>query len=124
MEHSNIFWERKRMRTIIAGSREITDYALIERGMIDVPFNVTEVVSGGARGVDTLGERWARENGIPIKIFPADWKIGRSAGILRNTQMANYAEALVAFHFNGSRGTANMIEQAKRHGLKVFVVKF
>jgi predicted Rossmann fold nucleotide-binding protein DprA/Smf involved in DNA uptake len=75
MEHSNIFWERKRMRTIIAGSREITDYALIERGMIDVPFNVTEVVSGGARGVDTLGERWARENGIPIKIFPADWKI-------------------------------------------------
>ncbi len=111
------------MKTIIAGSRSITNYPLIETGMNEVPWTITEVVSGTASGVDTLGERWGREHAIPIRQFPADWKTyGKRAGFLRNQQMAMYADALVAFHDGKSRGTANMIALAKTFGLKVHTV--
>lgn len=85
---------------------------------------VTEVVSGCARGVDRLGEQWAQMRSIPIKRFPANWdRDGRSAGPIRNRQMANYAEALVAIWDGESKGTKNMIEEAERRGLVVFVLQ-
>jgi len=118
------------MRTIIAGSRTVNDYALVERAVADSGFILTEVVSGMARGVDTLGERWAAEHGVPVDRKPADWKTyGRRAGYLRNVEMAEYAAAgegpgqLVAIWENGSRGTAHMIRLAREHGLDVFVVE-
>lgn len=73
------------MKTIIAGSRSITDYAVIVNGMQNLAWEVTEVVSGTARGVDRLGERWARDHFIPVKQFPADWnRYARAAGVMRN----------------------------------------
>jgi len=117
------------MKTIIAGSRDITDYDKVgtlldiihltwrERGM-----EITEVVSGCARGVDTLGERWANDLKIPIKQFPADWKkYGRAAGPIRNKQMAEYAAALIAIKHEVSAGTDDMIKQAKAKGLMIIV---
>lgn len=109
------------IKTIIAGSRDITDYKLVEQAVKDSGFTITEVVSGGARGVDSLGEQWAMENGIPIHCFPANWDAhGKAAGFIRNSDMACYADALIAIT-NGSRGTANMIAQAKLNSLKLFV---
>jgi predicted Rossmann fold nucleotide-binding protein DprA/Smf involved in DNA uptake len=61
------------MKTIIAGSRDITDYALVVRAVVESKFCITEVVSGTASGVDKLGERYALEKGIAIKSFPAAW---------------------------------------------------
>ena len=85
-------------------------------------FKFDEVVSGKARGADTFGEIWANEHGIPVKEFPADWdKFGRSAGPIRNGQMAEYGDALIAFLAPGSKGTKNMIEQAQKKGLFVLV---
>jgi len=79
---------------------------------------MTDVVSVGAAGVDSLGERWARENGIPVKRSPADWKAhGRAAGPIRNRQMVEYADALIALWDGTSRGAANMIGEAKARGL-------
>lgn len=95
------------MKVIIAGSRGITDYAIVERAIRESGFQITEVVSGTARGVDRLGERWAAEHGIPVAPFPADWKIGKNAGILRNAQMAEYAEAAIIIWDGSSNGSPN-----------------
>lgn len=108
------------MKVIIAGSREITDYELVEECIKDSEMEITEVVSGTCRGVDKLGERWARENKIQIKQFPANWaEKGRDAGKIRNKEMAEYAEALIAIWDGESLGTKNMIETAKKTGLKI-----
>ena len=122
------------MKVIIAGSRTIRDLALIETAVRESGFTITEVVSGRQRswdsitrtyyGADYLGEKWAEANGIPVRLFPADWAgLGRSAGMIRNRQMAAYGEALIAVWEAGSRGTANMISEAMKRGLKVYVLK-
>ena len=110
------------MKVIIAGSRTIHDYIQVVLAVRESRFEVTEVVSGGAFGVDRLGEEWARDNEIPVKHFPAEWrKHRRSAGSIRNGQMAEYADALIAIHDGESRGTADMIRQAKKAGLLVYI---
>ena len=68
------------MKLLIAGSRSIVDYGLIDALLWDVS-GITEIVSGGARGADRLGEAWANRNGIPVVRFLADWDhFGRAAG--------------------------------------------
>ena len=93
------------MKTIIAGSRTIQNYSLIEESVKACGWKITEVVNGLARGVDALGGRWAKEHDVSIKEFPADWdKYGKRAGFLRNEQMAKYAEALILVWDGESRG--------------------
>lgn len=112
------------MITIIAGGRNITEYKYVDVACKKAPWIITEVVSGMARGVDTLGEEWARKHNIPIKQFPANWdKYGRRAGPIRNEQMGDYANALIAVWDGKSRGTKHMINYATKKGLKVFVYK-
>ncbi len=112
------------MKVIIAGSRNFTDQKIVDRVITDSGFEISQVVSGGARGVDTCGEYWAEDNGVDIEVFSADWqKYGRAAGPIRNKQMANYAEALIAIYDSSkSKGTANMIKQAKEQGLRYYLV--
>ena len=113
------------MKTIIAGSRGFANYQLLVETMRELGWSVREVVSGGARGADTLGERYAAEHNIPLIVFPAAWETwGRSAGYVRNQQMADYAKALVAFWDGISKGTAHMIRLAENKKLKVRVVKY
>ncbi len=110
------------MRVIIAGSRTITNLATVEAAIKASGWrgSIAEVVSGGARGVDTLAEAWAAERGIAITRFPADWRThGRAAGPMRNREMAEYADALIAVWDGESRGTANMIEEARKRGLPI-----
>ncbi len=110
------------MKTIIAGSRQAIDYSIIIKAVELSEFDITEVVSGTARGVDKLGERFARDNGIPLRLFPANWsKYGKSAGMIRNEEMAKYSDALIAIWDGQSRGTAGMIRLAKRFNLEVFI---
>lgn len=111
------------MKTIIAGSRGCTEEALLERALSECGWTPTMVISGTARGADQMGEKWASENGVPCQKFPADWKtFGKSAGIRRNEQMAEHAEALIAIWDGTSRGTAHMIREAQRKGLRTFVL--
>lgn len=110
------------MRVIIAGSRGITEYGIVALAVALSGFEVTEVVSGCARGVDLLGERWAALNGVPVAMFPADWnQLGKSAGHIRNLAMANYADALVAVWDGHSAGTKSMIKIAERDSRLVYV---
>lgn len=99
------------MKVIIAGSRDIVDRGAVGRAILNFPFEITEIVSGNARGVDTIAESIAATKGYPVKLFSADWdKYGKPAGAIRNKQMADYADALIAVWDGQSRGTKNMIE--------------
>ena len=110
------------MKTIIAGSRNITDYKLIEDAVRCSGFDVSEIVSGAARGVDQLGEEYAKKRNIPIKKMPADWdKFGKSAGYRRNAEMALYADALVAIWDGKRKGTKHMIDLAIKHNLCYYI---
>lgn len=121
----------QKIKVIIAGGREFKDYRLLKQSC-DYYFHRAkdegidiEIVSGKARGADTLGEQYAKENGYDIKPFPADWnQHGYAAGPIRNGEMARYATHLIAFWDGKSTGTANMIDQARKNGLRVRVVRY
>lgn len=114
------------MRTIIAGSRGVTDYRVVVRAVEDaemfLDLKITTVVSGTARGVDQLGERYAQQHGLPITRYPADWDgLGKRAGYVCNALMAKNADALVAVWDGRSPGTKHMIDLATSAGLLVYV---
>ena len=112
------------MRTIIAGSRGITKLSIVWKAVDASGWRkeITTVISGTARGVDQLGERFARLYSIPVERHPAQWDVyGRSAGHRRNEEMARCADALIAIWDGRSPGTRSMIGYAQKYGLKVFV---
>lgn len=119
----------KQIRVIIAGGREFNDYQMVEETcdflFKDKDNTEIEIVSGKAKGADSLGEKYAKEKGYPVVDFPADWsQYGKSAGYKRNKQMAEYANVLVAFWDGNSKGTKLMIELAKSNNLLVRVKKY
>lgn len=113
------------MRLIIAGSRDIEDYNAVLTALFLSPFTPSVIVSGNARGVDLLGERYAEEFGLPVDRYPVtpqEWKtIGKSAGHQRNRVMAENADALLAIWDGKSPGTKGMVEITKKKNLPVFV---
>ena len=110
------------MKVIIAGSRGIHDYASLCAAVRDSGFPIGRVLSGMARGVDTLAVRYAADNGLPLDAFPAQWsKWGRAAGYRRNVQMASHADALIAIWDGKSPGTRHMIDVATARRLRIFV---
>ncbi|MCP4520996.1 MAG: DUF2493 domain-containing protein [Cytophagales bacterium] len=118
------------MKIIIAGSRDFnTEHhyrllnSVLSRVLRDKDLTTIEIVSGTARGADKFGERYANENNIAIAEFPADWnKHGKSAGYIRNSEMADYGSHLIAFWDGKSRGTKHMIDLATKKNLKVIEV--
>lgn len=127
----------KELRVIIAGSRDFNDYKLLKKSAIEIITkktmlpDLTRIISGGARGADTLGERFANEMGLEISRFIPDLDgLGKRAGYVRNAEMAKFAVEddndgmLIAFWDGKSRGTKHMIDLAKRYGLEVHVVNF
>jgi hypothetical protein len=104
------------MKLAIVGSRTVTDLWLVcdEADKIHADTPVTELISGGAKGADTLGESWARSRGIPVTRLIPDWNAhGRKAGIMRNTDIVKQADKVVAFWDGVSKGTQDTIKKAK-----------
>ena len=117
----------EKFRVIIAGGRDFNDFRLLSETCMHMLKNKTnvEVVSGTANGADKLGEQFARFMGYPIKTFIPNWdELGKTAGIIRNVNMAEYADALIAFWDKSSKGTENMINEANKRNLKVKVVYY
>ncbi len=115
------------IKVIIAGGRNFDDFnklcQVCDEFLQDQ--NDIEIVSGACKGADFLGEKYAAERNYPIKQFPADWRrYGKSAGLKRNTEMAAYADALIAFWDGESKGTKHMIDLATQAGLKLKVIYF
>lgn len=117
-------------RVIIAGSHTFTDYPLLVQKCDNILSGIRRnsnivIISGTARGADRLGEKYASERGFPIRRFPANWsRDGRAAGPIRNALMADNADALIAFWDGQSRGTKNMIDNAREKGLAVRIINY
>lgn len=115
-------------KVIVAGGRDFFDYNFLKEKVDNILSSIKdeiEIVSGNAKGADELGERYAKERGYKIKRFPANWtQHGKAAGPLRNEEMAKYADACICFWDGSSRGTSNMIDNAKKYKLKLRVVNY
>ena len=111
------------MKVLVCGSRDWSDWDTVWRILDEIQPSL--VIEGCARGADRLAETWAKERGVPIAHYPADWmRLGKSAGPRRNEYMLAYSrpDLVVAFSL-GTRGTADMIRRAKIANVPVRVVE-
>lgn len=116
------------IKLIVAGTRTFTDYQYVKDKIEDLLKSKSlsnkeiEIITGGARGVDTLAERWARENNVKCTVVKADWGIyGKSAGPRRNQVMTEIGDILLAFWDGKSRGTKDMIAKAKGKKIDIYI---
>lgn len=117
----------KDTKLIVAGCRWFEDWDLIvgelNQHIAENNLKVSEIISGGANGVDSLAELYAIRNKINFRLFRADWKKhGKKAGPIRNTHMSYYGDFLVAFWDQKSRGTRHMIQCMKQLDKPVVIV--
>lgn len=114
-------------KVVIAGSRSFNDYEKLKSFCDSVLSNKedVEIVSGCCiRGADRFGELYAKEKNFCLTLFPADWgKYNKSAGVIRNKEMADYADALIVFWDGVSKGTENMIKMAEKKNLSIKVCR-
>ena len=111
------------MRVLICGGRDFTAWEwLFEQLRVQYhqrgPFSL--IIHGGARGVDTFAGEWAAGHGIPVSVYPADWKRdGKAAGVLRNQRMLDEGKPDLVIAFHGGRGTEDMVTRARKAGVNV-----
>ncbi|MBQ7119160.1 MAG: DUF2493 domain-containing protein [Oscillospiraceae bacterium] len=107
------------MKVAIIGSRNIT----VENLGDYLPENTTEIVSGGAKGVDICAREYAMENGIKLTEFLPDYaRYRRGAPLKRNIQIIEYADTVLAFWDGKSRGTKFVIDNCEKIGREVKVI--
>jgi hypothetical protein len=112
-----------RLILAVVGSRTFTDYDKM-KSILDI-LKPSSIISGGAVGADTLAERYAKENGVNILVYTANWELhGKSAGAIRNRIIVENCDQLIAFWDKKSRGTKMAIEMAKEKGKLLVVIEF
>ena len=112
-------------KVVVAGSRSIDDFWFVTRKLNNLLCNKEDVtiISGTATGPDKLGEDYAKVHGYKVERYPADWiKYGKSAGYIRNREMAKVADAVVCFYDGVSKGTQHMIDITKEEGKPLRVI--
>ena len=120
------------MKVIIAGGRDFTNVTVMATTLnnlqdVDHVIEIEKLtlICGMARGADLTAYKLFKEAGFPIEEYPANWnQYGKQAGFIRNTQMAGVADMLIAFWDGQSRGTAHMIDTARKHNLNVVVFDY
>lgn len=112
------------MKVAVVGSRNFSDYALLERELDKIE-NITEIISGGATGADSLAEKYAITHSIPIKVFKPNWeKYGKRAGFLRNSFIIKTANLALAFWNGKSKGTKYSIDLCFKYHVILKIIKF
>jgi hypothetical protein len=114
------------MKVAIVGSRSFYDSDVLYSSLDELrkKLHIAEIISGGAVGADTLGIMYAKDNGIPSRVFLPDWERGRQAGFERNSLIVEESDVVVAFWDGKSKGTADTIRKAEFHGKNVIIVRF
>ena len=113
------------MKIGVVGSRGFNNYKLLKDTLDKYLSEATVIVSGGAKGADSLGERWANENGLETLIHLPNWdKHGKSAGFLRNYKIIEDSNIIIAFWDGLSRGTEHTIYNARAEDKEVIIVYF
>lgn len=137
------FIKMEQFKIIVAGTRTFNDYELLKTTLDNLLQNKTDIVimSGGAKGADALGERYAKENNYPVEKYEADWnnldvkpcvvkysKYGKPynalAGHIRNEKMAQAACAAAIFWDGSSTGSKNMKTLAEQYNLKLTIIEY
>jgi hypothetical protein len=109
-------------KVAIIGSRNFNDYELVKKIMETIP-DIDLIISGGAKGADSLGELWAKENNKKIKIFKPDWENnGRAAGVIRNQTIVVSSDLVVAFWDGQSKGTKSSIDFCKKYNIPLIII--
>ena len=112
------------MKIAIIGSRNFTNYKLLQEILEQYKPKITLVVSGAAKGADSLGEKWALENNIQTLIFPADWnQYGKRAGFIRNEDIIKNCDCCVVFWDGESKGTKHSLSLCKKYNKPVKIVQ-
>ena len=115
------------MKLAIIGSRTFNDYQLLKNEINDLvqkeKFEITHIVSGGAKGADKLGELYAFEYKIPTEIYYPDWSKGKGAGFERNHDIIKNSDIVICFWNGESKGTLHSINLTKKYDKKCFIVK-
>jgi predicted Rossmann fold nucleotide-binding protein DprA/Smf involved in DNA uptake len=127
------------MNLIICGSRSIKDFHHVAEAINQLsqqvrnkysgnPYIITQIISGGAVGVDTNAEKYAEQKEIKFKLFKPDWKrYGKGAGVVRNKEMINYSVGqysktiVLSIWDNKSKGTVHTINYALKRGIDVYM---
>jgi hypothetical protein len=131
------------MKVICCGPRDLEDYDLVEKAIEASGFKITLLISGGAKGADSLGEKWAKKNKVKIDRKPAEWdnlellgaeireryntwkkcqeKYVWNAGFIRNSEMVKIADACIAIQIEETSGTQDTIKKCKEKGIPVFI---
>ena len=116
--------QRILLKVLVCGGREFGDYAMLKRALRSVEAvdgEIAEIIHGAARGADRLAGRFARENGIPCREFPADWnRYGTSAGPIRNREMMKQGQPDLVVAFPGGNGTEDMVRVAHDNQVRVW----
>ncbi len=115
------------MKLLIAGGRDFQDYDRLKKYIdwLRTKYDITEIVSGMARGADTLGYMYAMENNIKVAKFPAEWNLyGNKAGYVRNFEMGKYCDNAVIFWDGKSKGTKSMIDIMEKMGKKIALLRY
>jgi len=111
------------MKVAVIGSRTFNDYELVKETLTKL--DITLLVSGGAKGADSLGERYASENNITTLIFKPDWgRHGRGAGMVRNTDIVKNSDIVVAFWDGSSKGTLDSIRKVEKLNKGLMIIKY
>lgn len=120
----------KEYKLIVAGGRDFNDANLLSQTLMGLATEAGDeiqisIVSGMARGADMLGFQFAQQHQVQCHRFPADWnQHGKAAGFIRNKQMGDFADGLLAFWDGKSRGTAQMIEYMQALKKPVHIVRY
>jgi hypothetical protein len=110
------------MKIAVVGARIHPEPLLVKNFVASLPKD-WEIVSGGARGVDTFAEEQACADGRLVTVFYADWdRVGKAAGMMRNTEIATYCSACVAFIYGPSKGTLDTVRKVAGMHKPVWVV--
>jgi hypothetical protein len=111
------------MKVAVIGCRNFNDYELVKETLTKL--DITLLISGGAKGADSLGERYANENNITTLIFKPDWKHhGKGAGMIRNTDIVKNSDIVVAFWNGESKGTLDSIRKAENLNKGLMIIKY
>lgn len=111
------------MRFGIVGSRSFIDYDIFLKWVLKFHKDIKSIVSGGAVGADSLAERYAKYWSIPIKVIRPKWeKHGRGAGFIRNTEIVQNSDMIIAFWDGQSSGTKNTIDKARNMKCPTLIV--
>jgi len=110
------------LRILVCGGRDFSNYDLL----CDVlkKYEVSTIITGGARGADTLAFCWGYDHNKKVLTYPANWKKhGKAAGFIRNQQMLDEGHPDLVIAFPGGRGTADMVRRSKEAGIPTRVIK-